>query len=88
MRLIIALLLSLASLFAADPKLAATANQKTVQVRQYRRKDGTLVKAYTRRAPGTAGTARPNATKGVPTTATPARSGPGRATPTTKSARK
>src|ERR1017187_2192441 len=54
MRILIALLLSVASLLAGNSRAASSGAKKTVHVRQYTRKDGTVVRAHVRAAPGTA----------------------------------
>lgn len=52
MRKLIAALLLLASLLASGS--TSSDNPKTVHVQQYKRKDGTVVRAHNRSAPGTA----------------------------------
>src|ERR1017187_8780855 len=54
MRILIALLLSVASLLAGNSRAASSGAKKTVHVRQYTRKDGTVVRAHVRAAPGSA----------------------------------
>jgi hypothetical protein len=58
MRVLIAILLSIVSLLAQSSQPASDDQKKTVHVRQYTRKDGTVVRRYDRAAPGTAGKAK------------------------------
>ena len=62
---ILALLLVLVSFAVAQKPKSSGSTSKTVHVRQYTRKDGTVVSAYDRRAPGTASKTAPSK---VPTT--------------------
>jgi hypothetical protein len=55
MRVLIAILLSTVSLLAQSSQPASDDTQKTIHVRQYTRKDGTVVHSYNRAAPGTTG---------------------------------
>jgi hypothetical protein len=54
MRIVALILLLVSFAVAQKPKASSSSTDKTVHVRQYTRKDGTVVQAYDRRAPGTA----------------------------------
>jgi hypothetical protein len=73
-RILIAIVLSAVSLFAAGTPQSFSSTKKPVHVRQYKRKNGTPVRAHNRSSPGTA-----NRT----TKRTPAKVAPGTASRTT-----
>jgi hypothetical protein len=61
MRVLMVVLLSMASLWAQSSRPASDDTKKTVHVRRYTRKDGTVVHSYNRAAPGTAAKAKNDA---------------------------